>query len=115
MMKLLAVWPGPVLGTFQTTDGSCEDLETHEMSCSFKQEPVCSNIHNTLRGTPPVIARWNKDRVTDLVCYLTVDAAVAAQAVWQAGVDTGVARQAGELVQAAGLKGEGRVHTQLLI
>lgn len=36
--------------------------------------------------------------------YLTVDAAVTAQAVRQAGVDPGVTGQAGELVQAAGLE-----------
>lgn len=47
--------------------------------------------------------------------YLAVDAAVAAQAVGQAGVDAGVAGQAGELVQAAGLEGEGRVHAELLV
>lgn len=47
--------------------------------------------------------------------YLAVDAAVAAQAVRQAGVDPGVAGQAGELVQAAGLEGERRVHAQLLV
>lgn len=49
------------------------------------------------------------------MCYLAVDAAVAAQAVWQAGVDTSVAGQAGELVEATGLEGEGRVDAQLLI
>lgn len=49
------------------------------------------------------------------LCYLAVDAPIAAQAVWQAGVDAGVAGQAGELVQAAGLEGERRVHTQLLV
>lgn len=47
--------------------------------------------------------------------YLAVDAAVAAQAVGQAGVDAGVAGQAGELVQAARLEGEGGVHAQLLV
>ncbi len=52
---------------------------------------------------------------SELVCYLAVDAAIAAQAVWQAGVDSGVAGQAGELVQAAGLERERRVHTQLLV
>lgn len=50
-----------------------------------------------------------------LGCYLTVDAAVAAQAVRQAGVDPGVAGQAGELVQVAGLEGKRRVHTQLFV
>lgn len=33
----------------------------------------------------------------------------------QAGVDAGVAGQAGELVHVAGLEGEGRVHAQLLV
>lgn len=47
--------------------------------------------------------------------YLAVDAAVAAQAVRQAGVDPGVTGQAGELVKAAGLEGERRVHAQLLV
>lgn len=51
----------------------------------------------------------------ELVCYLAVDAAIAAQAVRQAGVDSGIAGQAGKLVQAAGLEGERGVHTQLLI
>lgn len=47
--------------------------------------------------------------------YLAVDAAVAAQAVGQAGVDAGVAGQAGELVPVAGLEGEGGVQAQLLV
>lgn len=47
--------------------------------------------------------------------YLAVDAAVTAQAVWQAGVDSRVAGQAGELVHVAGLEGERRVHTQFFI
>ena len=39
--------------------------------------------------------------------YLAVDAAVALECVGQAGVDAGVAGQAGELVEGAGLEGEG--------
>jgi len=49
------------------------------------------------------------------VCYLAVDAAVAAQTVGQACVDSSVTGQAGELVQTAGLEGEWRIHTQLLV
>lgn len=47
--------------------------------------------------------------------YLAVDAAVTAQAVWQAGVDARVAGQAGELVHVAGLEGERRVHTHFFV
>lgn len=56
-----------------------------------------------------------RNELIDPLCYLAVDAPIAAQAVWQAGVDAGVAGQAGKLVQAAGLEGEGRVHTQFLV